>query len=122
MSEVDVMEELRLWLPAVLFVSQIFVYWLLWSLRSAFVSKGHCEKCRNDIDNEADALERRIIRNEEQLANQPTNREVTQLNLTLQELAGDVNVLAERIEGVKDSQTSIKELVIRVDTFLREQR
>lgn len=116
------LRELRLWLPIMLFLTQLVMGWVLWSLRKAFVSRDNCDKCRNEIAGEVDALEGRITRNEDQLANQPTVKEVNSLNLTLQELSGDVNVLAERIEGVKDSQASIKELVIRVDTFLREQK
>ncbi len=119
-SEVSAIEEVRLWLPAVVFVSQIVVGWLLWSLRNAFVSKQQCEICRKGIDEDSGKLEKRIIRNEEQLANQPTSKDLSELTVALESLSGDIDVLAERIEGVKESQTAIKELVVRVDTFLRE--
>ncbi|OEU65806.1 MAG: hypothetical protein BA863_08945 [Desulfovibrio sp. S3730MH75] len=120
MSAPTVAEELRFWLPIIVFLSQLGVGWLIWSLRKAFVSRENCASCRKEMDEDADELEKRIIRNEEQLANQPTSKEVSELTVALGSLSGEIDVLAERINGVKDSQTSLKELVVRVDTFLRE--
>ncbi|MFW5499603.1 MULTISPECIES: DUF2730 family protein [unclassified Maridesulfovibrio] len=144
-TEASIFSEIKSWIPTVIFAGQFVMGWFLYKLDKRFVRKGNCEKCRKEITdavaklstdfdtlkddvakdiekiNEGvDDLEDRISINEERLANQPTAKEVTELNLTMKELAGDIGILSERIEGVKEAQISTKELAVRLDNYLRK--
>ncbi|CCO22214.1 DUF2730 family protein [Maridesulfovibrio hydrothermalis] len=139
-SEAHFIDELRPWVPLVIVVSQFVFGWILWALQKSFVSTKCCKKCRDSITEKIDEISKnykknissltetidnlddRVAINEERLKSQPTQEQFATLNISMEKLSGEMNVLAERIDGMKDSQRALKELVIRVDTFLREQK
>ena len=99
------------------------------AITGKLMTRKDCDKCRNSCaetnkrrDEDVAVLGMRITRNEDKLNNLPTDEEVSELTIAMTALSGDVKVLAERIEGVRELQKSTKELATRVDNFIRHQK
>ena len=85
--------------------------------------KGLREEVSDDVKElrgDVDDLNDRVALNEERLSNQPTQEQFNQLNISMEKLSGGMDVLTERIDGVKEYQASLKELVLRVEDFVKE--
>jgi len=119
----------RAYYPYILAVIQLLLFLGGLALTGKFMTRSDCKKCRvtcgeknGELADGVDELEKRVTRNEDKLADLPTGDEVSNLTVALESLSGDVRVLAERIEGVKEAQKSTRELATRLDNFLRNQK
>jgi hypothetical protein len=110
------------------------------AITGKLMTRKDCDECRKSCSEtneertkELAALEQRVARNEDKLDELPTDKDVHGLTLAMAKVAGEVSelskemggkwdVLAERIEGVKESQRATKELTNRLDNFLRNQK
>ncbi|NDV27730.1 DUF2730 family protein [Desulfovibrio sp. JC010] len=126
-TEASLIAEIKSWIPTIAFAGQFVIGWFLYKLDKRFVSKDSCTSCRKAITDEVaklsksvDELDDRVGRNEVLLSKQPTQEQFNQLNISMEKLSGGMNVLTERIDGVKEYQASLKELVLRVEDFVKE--
>jgi hypothetical protein len=120
---------IRAYYPYILAGIQLLIFLGGLALTGKFVTRKDCKDCRKscgeknwELAEGVDELEKRVTRNEDKLADLPTGDEISSLTLALESLSGDVRVLAERIEGVKEAQKSTRELATRLDNFLRNQK
>jgi len=126
-TEVNILAEIKSWMPIVIFAGQFVMGWFLYKLDKRFVRKESCTSCRKaitekvaELSKSVDDLDDRVGLNEERLSKQPTQEQFSKLTLSMEKLSGGMDVLAERINGMKEYQSSVKELVLRLDTFVRE--
>jgi hypothetical protein len=122
-----VAEFLQKYYPYILSVLNGVVILVVIAFKGKFMTRKDCVKCRSTCSEDdkkrstlVSSLKERVTRNEDKLDDLPKSDEVTDLTLALERLSGKVDVLAERIEGVKEVQASTKELAIRLDNYLRK--
>ncbi len=115
------------WLIAL--VLQGVIGWVLWSLRSSFVSRSEFEASNAAMQNKlieevrqsqsmAKAASTKVDRFEVRLEAMPSQKEVHDLTVSVEKLSGKVGAAVERLEAADRNQDRMERVLNRVEDYL----
>lgn len=86
------METIFKWMPLMLFLVQLLLVWVIWSMRKEFVRREECTTC-------ATALSQRVSSVESILDSLPTSESWGKMQVAIEEVRGSNRVVLAKLEG-----------------------
>lgn len=105
------MDDFYKYFPIGIFIVQLLMGWLFWSLKREFVSQKYCDGCQNQLAESVNQLKARTQRTEDNLQSLPNSQSIHSLSLQLEKMAGNIHTLTEILERVEQK-------VMRQEDFL----
>ena len=121
----DIAEISRAWGWALAILLQLFLAGIGWSVRASFISRAEHDHAVEDLRAEMAAVaketavaNRRVETLEGKIENLPSRDELHDLNLSVQEMSGRINTVAERLDGSRESMSRVHRVLDRVEDYL----